>query len=108
MKYKPTKSFCKCGNPRRPTGRYCKACHAKKQQLYRQEMKLQAREAGTPFANAVRDFKRKMLLQSIKAEDGNLCRAAIRLGIHRNTITRLMHETSLNQEQIREYMKGLV
>src|SRR6185437_7490389 len=107
MNYKLAKTTCKCGNPRRPTGRYCTGCHAKKQREYRQEMKKLAEVSGTPFANAVKDFKRKLLLNSIKAEDGNLCRAAIRLGVHRNTIAYLMRELSLNKEQIQAYVKGL-
>lgn len=35
MKYKAKSTMCGCGNPRRPGGRYCNACHAAAQKKAR-------------------------------------------------------------------------
>lgn len=57
------------------------------------------------YDEAVKQFKKKVVLEAIKEERGNMCRAARRLEIHRNTVTRLMQEVGLNSKQVREYLR---
>lgn len=58
------------------------------------------------YLEAVKGFKRRMLLDAIKAEDGYLSKAALRVGVHRNTMTRLMREVGLTSQQVREYLSA--
>jgi DNA-binding NtrC family response regulator len=57
------------------------------------------------YDEAVRQFKKKYVLEAIKEERGNFLRAARRLEIHRNTVTRVMQEVGLNSKQVREYLR---
>lgn len=106
MKNKPKKTTCKCGKPLRSCGRYCNACHAEKQKQYRAEMKVSAIRNGGTYLDAVREFKRNVLLKAIKQEGGNLCRVSVRLGVHRNTVNRIMREVGFSSEQVKQYLRS--
>jgi DNA-binding NtrC family response regulator len=41
---------------------------------------------GVTLAQARREFERQFIIASIESNDGNLCRSARSLGIHRNTL----------------------
>jgi DNA-binding protein Fis len=43
---------------------------------------------GVHFDDAQREFEKKFLARVIQQCDGNLCKAADTLGIHRNTLAR--------------------
>jgi hypothetical protein len=58
------------------------------------------------YVDAVRAFKRKLLLDAVKAEKGNMCRASIRLGVARSTMTRAMREVGLSASQLKQYREG--
>jgi DNA-binding NtrC family response regulator len=103
MKYKPSKTTCHCGNPRRPNARNCSACHREAQRTYRLEMK-KARLGVDVYTVAVRAFKRQLLLGAIQSAKGNLCRAAMSLGVHRSTVTRVMREVGLSSEQVKQHV----
>jgi DNA-binding NtrC family response regulator len=60
------------------------------------------------YVDSVRAFKRKLLLDAVKAERGNMCRASIRLGVARSTMTRAMREVGLSGAQVKEYSKGTI
>ena len=105
MKYKDPNPNCKCGNPRRPGGRYCYVCHAEKQKAYRERMKNERVDTSGMLAQAVRDFKRKLVMKTMREEGGNLTRTAFRLGVHRNTMNRLMFELGLNAKQVRTWLR---
>jgi DNA-binding NtrC family response regulator len=105
MKYKAPKTTCSCGNPRRPNAQNCYECHRRAQRKYRAEMR-EASAASNVYANAVREFKRMFLLKAVKAERGNLCRACIRLGVCRSTMTRAMREAGLTAQQVKTYLRG--
>lgn len=49
---------------------------------------LQMYEAGVPCSEAVREFQKAFILTVLKDQRGNQCRAAEKLGIHRNTLGR--------------------
>jgi Fis family transcriptional regulator len=43
---------------------------------------------GVHFDDAQREFEKKFLARVIQQSEGNLCKAAETLGVHRNTLTR--------------------
>ena len=47
---------------------------------------------GVHYEDAMREFDKKFITKVIDAADGNLCRAADKLGVHRNTLARKMKE----------------
>jgi DNA-binding NtrC family response regulator len=52
---------------------------------------------GVRFEDAQREFEKKFIAQVLTKADGNLCRAADLLGIHRNTLSRKMTEYRLRR-----------
>lgn len=95
MKYKAPKTTCHCGKPRRTNGRDCHECHRLAQVRHRATLKQQAALHVNVYSLAVKAFKRQLLLGAIEQAKGNLCRAAVRLGVHRSTVTRAMLEAGL-------------
>jgi DNA-binding NtrC family response regulator len=47
---------------------------------------------GLTFEDAHREFEKKFIAQVLLKADGNLCKAADLLGMHRNTLSRKMTE----------------
>jgi DNA-binding NtrC family response regulator len=43
---------------------------------------------GVHYADAQREFEKRFITCVIEKSDGNLCKAADTLGVHRNTLTR--------------------
>jgi len=60
---------------------------------------------GITYAEAVREFKRRFLMEVLAHHKGNQCKAAKELGMHRNTLSRTMAELELNPTQIRGSLK---
>jgi len=58
------------------------------------------------YKGAVRQFKKKLILDALDAEKDNFFRAAARLGIHRNTLSRTMGELGLNATNVRKIIKA--
>jgi DNA-binding NtrC family response regulator len=65
---------------------------------------LQMHAAGVPYADAVREFKKRFILEVLARHRGNQCKAAEELGMHRNTLSRTLAELDLDSTQIK---KGL-
>lgn len=61
--------------------------------------------AGISYSEAVRQFKRRYILEVLAHHKGNQCKAAIELGMHRNTLSRTLAELDLNTAQIRNGMR---
>jgi DNA-binding NtrC family response regulator len=61
----------------------------------------QMHSAGIPYAEAVRQFKRRYLVEVLARHKGNQCKAAAELGMHRNTLSRTLTELDLDSAQIR-------
>ena len=57
---------------------------------------------GMRFAEAVREFQKVFILTVLRDEKGNQCRAADKLGMHRNTLRRTMRDLRLDPQAIRE------
>ena len=61
--------------------------------------------AGMSYADGVRQFKRRFILEVLARHKGNQCKAATELGMHRNTLSRTLAELDLNTAQIRKGMR---
>lgn len=66
---------------------------------------IQMHSAGVSYAEAVRQFKRRYILEVLAQHKGNQCKAAEELGMHRNTLSRTLTELSLDTAQIRNGMR---
>jgi Fis family transcriptional regulator len=60
---------------------------------------------GVTYDEAVREFKRRYLLQVLVNHRGNQCKAAEELGMHRNTLSRTLSELDMDTTQIRNGLK---
>jgi Fis family transcriptional regulator, factor for inversion stimulation protein len=61
----------------------------------------QMHAGGITYNEAVREFKRRFLLEVLAHHRGNQCKAAKELGMHRNTLSRTITELSLDSSLIR-------
>ena len=52
---------------------------------------------GVRYDDAQREFEKKFIAQVLAKSDGNLCRAADLLGMHRNTLSRKLAEHRLKR-----------
>lgn len=66
---------------------------------------LQMHAAGINYADAVREFKKRFILEVLARHRGNQCKAAEELGMHRNTLSRTLAELELDSAQIRRGMR---
>jgi Fis family transcriptional regulator len=65
---------------------------------------MQMHSAGIPYSEAVRQFKKRYILEVLAHHKGNQCKAADELGMHRNTLSRTLAELEMDSTQIK---KGL-
>jgi Fis family transcriptional regulator len=65
----------------------------------------QMHSSGIRYDDAVRQFKRQYLLEVLRAHRGNQCKAAEELGMHRNTLSRIMSELELEAAEVRAGLK---
>jgi DNA-binding NtrC family response regulator len=63
---------------------------------------LQMHAAGIPYNDAVREFKKRYILEVLSRHRGNQCKAADELGMHRNTLSRTLTELGMDSTQIRQ------
>ena len=66
---------------------------------------MQMYSCGIVYTEAVRQFKRRYLLEVLAQHKGNQCKAAEELGMHRNTLRRTLAELDLDTTQIRQGMR---
>jgi len=64
----------------------------------------QMHSSGISYTEAVRQFKKRYILEVLAHHKGNQCKAATELGMHRNTLSRTLAELDMDSAQIR---KGL-
>jgi DNA-binding NtrC family response regulator len=50
---------------------------------------------GVHYEDATREFEKRFLTGVVDKSDGNLCKAADTLGMHRNTLARKMKELKI-------------
>lgn len=65
----------------------------------------QMHSTGVRYDDAVRQFKRQYLLEVLRSHRGNQCKAAEELGMHRNTLSRIMAELELEVAEVRAGLK---
>lgn len=65
----------------------------------------QLHSAGIPYGEAVRQFKKRYILEVLAHHKGNQCKAAAELGMHRNTLSRTLTELDLSTAQIRRGLR---
>ncbi len=61
--------------------------------------------SGITYAEGVREFKKRFLMEVLARHRGNQCKAARELGMHRNTLSRTIAELELNPAYIRHGLK---
>jgi len=57
------------------------------------------------YSEAVREFKKRFILAVLNENNGNQCRAARELGMHRNTLSRTLAELKIDLRPIRDDVK---
>lgn len=65
----------------------------------------QMHSAGVAYNEAVRQFKRRYILEVLAHHKGNQCKAADELGMHRNTLSRTLAELEMDTARIRSGMR---
>ena len=52
-------------------------------------------EKGIHYEDATREFDRRFIVEVVDRCDGNLCKAADTLGVHRNTLSRKIKDLKI-------------
>jgi len=58
--------------------------------------------SGILYSEAVREFKKRFIMNVLLQNKGNQCKAARELGMHRNTLSRTLAELKLDVRQLRD------
>lgn len=58
-------------------------------------------DTGILYQEALREFKKRYIMNVIRQNKGNQCKAARELGMHRNSVSRLIAELQLDIRQLR-------
>ena len=66
---------------------------------------LQMYRSNILYAEAVREFKRRFIITVLEENNGNQCRAARQLGMHRNTLSRTLSELKIDVRAFRDGAK---
>ena len=66
---------------------------------------LQMHTAGLSYNEAVREFKKRFIMEVLARHRGNQCKAAEELGMHRNTLSRTLSELDMDSTQIKKGLK---
>ena len=61
--------------------------------------------SGILYSEAVREFKKRFIMNVLQQNRGNQCKAARELSMHRNTLRRTIAELKLDPEQIRSGLR---
>lgn len=65
----------------------------------------QMHAGGVDYTEAVRQFKKRYILEVLAHHKGNQCKAADELGMHRNTLSRTLAELDMDTAKIRSGMR---
>jgi Fis family transcriptional regulator len=58
-------------------------------------------QSGILYSEAVREFRKRFILTVLEQNNGNQCKAAKQLGMHRNTLSRTVAELGLDVRAVR-------
>jgi DNA-binding protein Fis len=59
------------------------------------ELVIKMVEKGIRYEDALREFDRRFIVEVVDKSDGNLCKAADTLGVHRNTLSRKIKDLKI-------------
>jgi Fis family transcriptional regulator len=59
-------------------------------------------KSGILYPEAVREFKKRFILAVLNQNQGNQCKAARELGMHRNTLSRTINDLKLDMRAVRD------
>ncbi len=59
-------------------------------------------KSGILYSEAVREFKKRFILTVLQESQGNQCKAARQLGMHRNTLSRTIAELKVDVRGLRD------
>lgn len=65
----------------------------------------QMHAGGITYEEAVREFKRRYILEVLACHRGNQCKAAQELGVHRNTLSRILEDLDIDPGQVRNGLR---
>jgi len=60
-----------------------------------EQLVAQMVEKGVHYEDAIREFDRRFIATVVEKSDGNLCKAADALGVHRNTLARKLKDLKI-------------
>jgi DNA-binding NtrC family response regulator len=63
---------------------------------------MQMYKSGILYSEAVREFKKRFILAVLQENNGNQCKAARELGMHRNTLSRTINELKVDIRSLRD------
>ena len=63
---------------------------------------MQMYKSGILYSEAVREFKKRFILSVLLENQGNQCKAARQLGMHRNTLSRTIAELKVDVRSLRD------
>ncbi len=66
---------------------------------------LQMYKNGILYEEAVREFKKRFILSVLHENNGNQCKAARELGMHRNTLSRTLAELQIDMRAVRASLR---
>lgn len=66
-----------------------------------EDLTRQMYRIGIKYSEAVREFQKTFILTVLQDQRANQCRAAARLGMHRNTLRRALYDLGLDIRLIR-------
>lgn len=58
-------------------------------------------KSGILYNEAVREFKKRFIITVLQENNGNQCKAARELGMHRNTLSRTIEELRIDVREVR-------
>lgn len=62
-------------------------------------------QSGILYSEAVREFKKRFILTVLQQNQGNQCKAARELGMHRNTLSRTISELKVDIRAVRNGLR---
>ena len=65
------------------------------------ELVMQTYKGGITYSEALREFKKAFLKKVLKEHNGNQCKAAVDLGMHRNSLARTISDLQLEVRALR-------
>jgi Fis family transcriptional regulator len=68
---------------------------------------LEMYRAGVSYDDALKKFERVFILTVLRDHNGNQCRAADKLGMHRNTLRRTIRTLEIDLQTVRDTTRRL-